>query len=100
MPPNLELISPAADERCETYDESGATVFDAHPILELITPVDERDETDDEARPPLLEVWVSRQTGAKWLERSKFSDFKCLRVGRRIIILNIYIKATEFFFSV
>ena len=72
-----------------------------HPILELITPVDERDETDDEARPPLLEFWVSRQTGAKWLGRSKFIfRLKCLRVGRRIIILNKYIKATDFFFSV
>ena len=97
MPPNLELISPA-DERDETDDESGATVFGVHPILELITPVDERDETDDEARPPLLEFWVSRQTGAKWLGRSKFIfRLKCLRVGRRIIILNKYIKATDFF---
>ena len=71
--PILELITPA-DERDETDDESGATVYDVPPILELITPVDERDDTDDEARPPLLEFWVSRQTGVKWLGRSKFSD--------------------------
>ena len=91
-----------ADERDETDDESETTVFDVHPILELITLVDERDETDDETRPPLLEFWVSRQTGAKPLERSKFIfRLKCLRVGRRIIILNKYIKATDcFFFSV
>ena len=44
------------------------------PILELITPADERDETDDEARPPLLEFWVSRQIVEKWLGKSKFSD--------------------------
>ena len=97
MPSNLELISPA-DERDETDDESGETVFDVHPILELITPVDERDETGDEARPPLLEFWVSRQTGAKPPGRSKFIfRLKCLRVGRRIIIWNKYIKATDFF---
>ena len=89
-----------ADERDETDDESETTVFDVHPILELITLVDERDETDDETRPPLLEFWVSRQTGAKPLERSKFIfRLKCLRVGRRIIILNKYIKATDCFFQ-
>ena len=46
MPPILERITPA-DERDETDDESEATVFDVPPILERITPGDERDETDD-----------------------------------------------------
>ena len=59
VPPILELITPA-DERDETDDESEATIFDVPPILEPITPADERDEADDEARPPLLEFWVSR----------------------------------------
>ena len=73
VPPILELITPA-DERDEIDDESEATVFDVPPILELITPADVRDETDDEAKPPLLEFWASKQIGAKWLGKSKFSD--------------------------
>ena len=46
----------------------------------------------------LLEFWASRQIGVKWLGKSKFYD-KCLRVGKRIIILNKYLKATGFFFK-
>ena len=73
--PILEVIA-TADQRDEIDDESETTIFDVPSILELITPADERDETDDETRPPLMEFWVSRQIGAKWLGKSKFSDLK------------------------